>query len=405
MIVDSDICGLKVGDNYPVRLMGIINLSQESFYKSSVINADSILNKAYSMIDEGADILDIGARSTWLHAETISKKKEIERLEPALKILDDNIDVLISVDTMFADIAEKSLNLGADIINDVSGFKNDSSMIDVIVQNDCPAIAMATKNIPGDPIGMDAVMDALAKIIEFAESKKMSTEKLILDPAIGKWIDEKDPIYDFETIDNFERLKIFNKPLLAAISRKSCVDAVLNKPVDERLYGTLAATSIAVYNGAHIIRTHDVKETSDIAKMSATLRNKTPVVKNHEIEITIEKITNIEDANRLMQMMKVTTKGSQIMKKKTIAHILRISNISTAEALIIKQEMLARGGDAALEKSAVSHDIEKTDILLIGTTLQLENLVKKMVHQTLNLPKISTLIKNILKQKNDIEYI
>lgn len=405
MIVDSDICGLKVGDNYPVRLMGIINLSQESFYKSSVINADSILNKAYSMIDEGADILDIGARSTWLHAETISKKKEIERLEPALKILDDNIDVLISVDTMFADIAEKSLNLGADIINDVSGFKNDSSMIDVIVQNDCPAIAMATKNIPGDPIGMDAVMDALAKIIKFAESKKMSTEKLILDPAIGKWIDEKDPIYDFETIDNFERLKIFNKPLLAAISRKSCVDAVLNKPVDERLYGTLAATSIAVYNGAHIIRTHDVKETSDIAKMSATLRNKTPVVKNHEIEITIEKITNIEDANRLMQMMKVTTKGSQIMKKKTIAHILRISNISTAEALIIKQEMLARGGDAALEKSAVSHDIEKTDILLIGTTLQLENLVKKMVHQTLNLPKISTLIKNILKQKNDIEYI
>ncbi len=405
MFVDADICGLKVGDEHPVRIMGVINLSHESFYKSSVVNIDSILEKAYSMVDNGATILDIGARSTWLLAKpVISREEEMQRLVPALDILKDNVDVIISVDTMFADIAEKALELGADMINDVSGFKADERMLEVLAEHNCPAVAMATEKIPGDPIGMEAIMESLSGIIRQAHNKGMDTSKLILDPAIGKWVPEKIPIYDFETIDQFERLKVFRKPLLAAISRKSCIDAVLHRPAEERLYGTLAATAIVVHKGAHIIRTHDVPQTMDVVKVAAAMRSRQSVVKENGFEVSVVNIVNPEDAVRTMKDMGVTGTGSRIMKKKSISRVLRISNITTTEALIIKQEILARGGDAALERDAVSHETENTDILIMGTILQLEKLAKKLECQARNLPAISRMILDTLQLDDNVEH-
>ncbi len=405
MVVDADICGLKVGDEHPVRIMGVLNLSQESFYRSSVVNKDSILEKAHSMVDSGATILDIGARSTWLLAKpVISREEEMQRLVPALDILKDNVDVLISVDTMFADIAEKALELGADMINDVSGFKADDRMLDVLAEHGCPAVAMATGKIPGDPISMNAIMDSLAGIIMQAHDKGMDTSKLILDPAIGKWVPEKIPIYDFETIDQFERLKVFHRPLLAAISRKSCIDAVLHRPPEERLYGTLAATAIVVHKGAHIIRTHDVPQTMDVVEVAAAMRSRQPVVKDNGFEVSVVNIVHPEDAVRTMNEMGVTGTGSRIMKKKSVSRVLRISNITTTEALIIKQEILARGGDAALERNAVSHETESTDILIMGTILQLEKLAKKLECQARNLPVVSRMILDTLQLDDNVEY-
>jgi dihydropteroate synthase len=405
MVVDADICGLKVGDEHPVRIMGVLNLSQESFYRSSVVNMDSILEKAHSMVDSGATILDIGARSTWLLAKpVISREEEVQRLVPALDILKDNVDVLISVDTMFADIAEKALELGADMINDVSGFKADDRMLDVLAEHGCPAVAMATGKIPGDPISMNAIMDSLASIIMQAHDKGMDTSKLILDPAIGKWVPEKIPIYDFETIDQFERLKVFHRPLLAAISRKSCIDAVLHRPPEERLYGTLAATAIVVHKGAHIIRTHDVPQTMDVVEVAAAMRSRQPVVKENGFEVSVVNIVHPEDAVRTMNEMGVTGTGSRIMKKKSVSRVLRISNITTTEALIIKQEILARGGDAALERNAVSHETESTDILIMGTILQLEKLAKKLECQARNLPVVSRMILDTLQLDDNVEY-
>ncbi len=405
MFVDADICGLKVGDEHPVRIMGVINLSQESFYKLSVVNMDSILEKAHSMVDSGATILDIGARSTWLLAKpVISREEELQRLVPALAILKENVDALISVDTMFADIAEKALEMGADIINDVSGFKADERMLDVLVESGCPVVAMATEKIPGDPIGMNAIMHSLSGIIRQAHEKGMDTSKLVLDPAIGRWMPEKGPIYDFETMDQFERLKVFQKPLLAAISRKSCIDAVLHKPTEERLYGTLAATAIVVHKGAHIIRTHDVSQTMDVVQVAAAMRSKQPVVKENGFEVSVLNIAHPEDAVRTMNEMGVTGTGAQIMKKKSVSRVLRISNITTTEALIIKQEILARGGDAALERNAVSHETESTDILIMGTILQLEKLAKKLECQARNLPVISRMILDTLQLDDNVEY-
>lgn len=405
MVVDVDICGLKIGDRHPVRLMGVINLSRESFYKDSVVSTDSVLGVARKMVDDGATIIDIGARSTWpLAKPLVSREEELQRMLPALDMLRDNVDALISVDTIYADVAEGALEHGADIVNDVSGFTADERMIDVVADYGCPAVVMASNELPGDPLGMDAIMGSLACIIDRACSKGIDTDKLILDPAIGKWIPEKDPIYDFETIDQFESLRVFGKPLLAAISRKSCIDAVLHKPASERLYGSLAATAIVVHKGAHIIRTHDIRETRDIVGVAAAMRSRQSHVRTGDFEVSVLDVTHPDDVEYLMKGIGVTGTGSKVMKNKTVSKLIRVNNITTTEALIIKQEMLARGGDAALERDAVSHETEKTDVLIIGTLLQLEKLVRKLSYQARNLPLIAEMIAQALEQDMDVEY-
>ena len=404
MVVDTDICGIKVGDRYPSHVMGIINLSPESFYESSVVSPDSALEIALKMVENGATFLDLGARSTWRFSEQISKKEELERILPALKALEGNVDAVISVDTMFSKIAEEALKRGAGIVNDVSGFTADPRMIDVVADYGCPAVVMASREVPGDPLGMDSIIEALDSIIQAAEARGVKQEKLILDPAIGRWTDEKLPIYDFETLDDFERLKIFEKPLLAALSRKSFIGDVLEKPVTERLYGSLAAAAIAVYKGAHIIRTHDVPETFDVVKLSGALRSRPSVVKEGRYEVSLFEVKTPQDAAIAMRKLGATGIGSKVMQDKSIHIMLKIRNLTTTEALIIKQEMLARRGDAALARDAVSHETEITDVLVMGTLLQLGRLAGKLERQARSLPLIAEMIRECIANRNDLEY-
>ncbi|MGB9929758.1 MAG: dihydropteroate synthase [Methanosarcina sp.] len=404
MVIDADICGIKVGNNYPPHVMGVINLSPESFYENSVASPDSVLEIALKMVENGATFLDLGARSTWRFSKPISKKEELERIIPVLKTLENNIDAVISVDTMFSEIAEEALKRGADIINDVSGFTADSGMIKTVSDYGCPAVVMASKKVPGDPLGMDEVIEALDSIIRKGEAGGIEPQNLILDPAIGRWTEDKLPIYDFETLDDFERLKIFEKPLLAALSRKSFIGEVLNKPADERLYGSLAAAAIAVHKGAHIIRTHDVPETFDVVKLSGALKSRPNRVKEGKYEISMLEIKTPQDAARVMQKIGATTIGSKVMQNKTVHFVLKISNLTTTEALIIKQEMLARGGDAALTRDAVSHETEITDVLVMGTLLQFDRLAKKLEGQARFLPLIADMIRECIANRSDLKY-
>jgi len=404
MVVDTDICGIKVGDRYPAHVMGVINLSPESFYESSVVSPDSALDVALKMVKDGAAFLDLGARSTWRYSETISREEERERILPVLEVLEGNVDAVISVDTMFSDIAEEALKRGAEIVNDVSGFTADPKMIEVVADYGCHAVVMASKKIPGDPLGMDSIIETLDSIIQAAEAKGIGPEKLILDPAIGRWTDEKLPIYDFETLDDFERLKIFEKPLLAALSRKSFIGEILEKPATERLYGSLAAAAIAVYKGAHIIRTHDVPETLDAVKLSGALRSRPSVVKEGRYEVSVFEVKTPRDAAIAMRKLGATGTGSQVMQDKSIHLILKIRNLTTTEALIIKQEMLARGGDAALARDAVSHETEMTDVLVMGTLLQFGRLARKLEGQARSLPLIAEMIRECITNRNDLEY-
>ena len=272
MVVDADICGIKVGDRYPSKIMGVINLSPESFYENSVVSQDSVLEIALKMAEDGATFLDLGARSTWRFSEQISTKEELERILPALEALEGNVDAVISIDTMFAKIADEALKRGAEIINDVSGFTTDPRMIEVVADYGCPAVVMASIKGPGDALGMNSVIEALDSIICSAEAGGINQKNLILDPGIGSWTEFKLSIHDLEILGDFECLNIFEKPLLAALSRKSFIGEVLGKPTTERLYGSLAAAAIAAYKGAHIIRTHDVSETSDVVRLGEAIR-------------------------------------------------------------------------------------------------------------------------------------
>ena len=402
-MIEKTLAGLKVGDNQPARVMGIINLSSESFYKGSVVSTDSVLDAALKMIDEGADFIDVGARSTWPLALKISKEEERSRLIPAIKTLAD-ITVPISVDTMFADIAVEALDAGARIINDVSGFTADNSMVKVAKEHDCPVILMASNKIPGDPVGMDAVIESLDKIISCAVEEGVNPDNIIIDPAIGKWTPGKLPMYDYETIDNIRRLRIFGKPILAAISRKSFIGETLNKPAEERLYGSLAATAIAVRNGAHIIRTHDVAPTVDAVRVAERVRARIPAVSSGDYEAELLEIIDPDDAARLIASLGATGTGSQVMKNKTVLFNILLKNITTTEALIIKQEMLARGGDAALPREAVSHESDKVNLIITGTQLQVERLIKKIKRQARNLPLVADMLSELLNKKNDIVF-
>lgn len=404
MVINTDICGMKVGDQYPAHVMGVINLSPESFYEGSVISPESALEVAQKMVEDGATFLDVGARSTWRFSEPISKKEELDRLLPVIEALKGNVDAVISVDTMFPEIAEEVLKRGAQVINDVSGFTADPRMIEVVADHGCPAVAMASNKTPGDPLGMDSIIQALDSIIQAAEAGGIEPDSLILDPAIGRWMDEKQPVYDFETLDDFERLKIFEKPLLAALSRKSFIGEVLGKPANERLYGSLAAATIAVYKGAHIIRTHDVPETFDVVRLSGALRSRPSVVKEGRYEASVLEVKTPQDAGIAMRKIGATRVGSQVMQGKSIHLVLKIKNLTTTEALIIKQEMLARGGDAALARDAVSHETEATDVLVMGTLLQFERLARKLDGQARSLPLIAEMIRECISNRTNLEY-
>ncbi|TXT65093.1 MAG: Dihydropteroate synthase [Promethearchaeota archaeon] len=273
---------LKIGDEFPPIVMGVINLSPESFYKGSVYqNEQEITHAARRMITNGARILDIGARSTAPWSEKILVKEEKKRIINALTILTHSIDenIILSIDTQYREVAEEAFCIMKEsnrkiIINDVSCLKTDPSMIEFIITKDIPIILMASRKVPGDLCTMENIRFHLNKTIKLLKKKGYNEQKIIIDPGIGHWIKKKTYNYDLNIIDSLERLRNLQKPILVAISRKSFIGEVLHiKNPQDRLAGTLAATAIAVYNGAHIIRTHDVdKDLFNIISVAKAIR-------------------------------------------------------------------------------------------------------------------------------------
>ncbi len=404
MVVDTTIAGITVGDAHPVRIMGAINLSRESFYKGSVTEPGNVIPAAEQMVSEGADFIDVGARSTWPLADKITKEEERKRLIPALEQLTGNVDVPISVDTQCASLARDALEMGARIINDVSGLTADPGMAEVVHEYGCPVVVMASDKVPGDVIGMDAVMQSLDRMIKKAENAGIAPEQIIIDPALGKWVPEKVPMYDFETIDQMERLKVFGKPVLAAISRKSFIGEVLDKPPADRLMGSIAATAIAVYKGAHIIRTHDVADTGDAIRVAEAIKGRNITARKPDHSIEVLDITSAKDAPGYFNRIGTTGTGGRVMMDKTVYRVLKINNVTTTEALIIKQEALSRGCDAALPRDAVSHETDSVDLILMGTELQLNRLAAKLECQARDLPVIAGLVQTALQRFNDTIY-
>ncbi|MHA1584292.1 MAG: dihydropteroate synthase, partial [Promethearchaeota archaeon] len=275
--------GFSIGDFSPVRIMGVLNLSPESFYKDSFIPNEQLIEKMKSFVDNGATILDLGARSTAPWSKPISLEEEKQRIANSLNLIPENVskDIIISIDTQYADVAEMSLIFAEKngikmIINDISCFKTDPRLKDVILKYKCPAILMATFEKPGDAKTPEEILDSLQNTICELRDSGFDTNKIIIDPGVGKWVKDKTYEYDLAILDNLQSFRCFGCPVLMGLSRKSFLGAILDEPdAKNRGIGSLAATAIAVYNGAHIIRTHDVdRDMVQTIKTASAIRKK-----------------------------------------------------------------------------------------------------------------------------------
>ena len=265
--------GIKIGENEPVRIQGVINLSPESFYKGSVkTGPGKILQMALQQVKAGAEIIDVGAKSTAPYLETqITPKEETVRALRGIEIIIDEIDKPISIDTTRAVVAKAAVEAGAAMINDVSGFNEDRQMAKVAAELNVPIIigAWNLKRFKGTPT--ERVIESLKESMKQAKEVGINPNKIIIDPDIGFHRIEDFKWYkiDAHLLLNIQQMiKALEQPICIGLSRKSFIGHILKiKDPKERLYGSLGATSIAVLNGANIIRTHDVKETLESVRI------------------------------------------------------------------------------------------------------------------------------------------
>ena len=280
------LAGVRVGDSNPIRIMGIINTSPESFYKKSVFTDKQTIAKTAKLMEEnGADFIDVGGMSTAPYLKTqVSEDQEINRIANAIEIIRKASKLPVSIDTCRAKVAKVALQLGAEIINDVSGLKYDKKMIDILEEYHPSVIVCAYSN---ELIRGDQVMKARKLInqsVSMAIKTGVSKNNIVVDPALGFFRKKaKGILFTKINSDWLERdmlvLKNLNKikdryPILVSISRKSFIGEMLNeKDAEKRLYGSLAAETFAALNGVDIIRTHNVKATGDIIKIVKNLKN------------------------------------------------------------------------------------------------------------------------------------
>ncbi|OPY37204.1 MAG: dihydropteroate synthase [Methanoregula sp. PtaU1.Bin051] len=259
--------GVTIGGDAPVRIMGVINVSHESFYTDSFVPTESVHKRAVEMVEAGASIIDIGARSTAPNTQQISGKTEAERINAALSEMDGS-GITVSVDTMHPGVLEVCLKHDIHMINDIAGLSNET-YAGIAAASKLPVIAMASFSQPGDAVGVAETIKALAKVVSRCE--KHGIDNYVLDPAIGMWVPFRSVEDDWELCRSFDSFLSFNRPLLGAISRKTFLGMLLDRPPEERLAGSLAATFWLLQKGASVIRTHDVAATADVVRIHERL--------------------------------------------------------------------------------------------------------------------------------------
>jgi len=243
--------------------MGVINCSPESFYSGSYVKQKSLHTTAVRMINEGADLIDIGARSTAPGSPEISVREEIDRISHALKEME-GTGIPVSLDTMHHEVLSTALKYDVEAINDISGFSN-RGLGKIAAEAGLPAILMAAFEKPGDQNDVPTIFNALKIVAERCQG--LEIDEYVLDPGIGKWIDYRTADLDWEICKNYDLFSRLDRPLLAAVSRKSFLGEINGRTPSERLAGSLAVTYSLIEKGAAMIRTHDVKETSDMIKV------------------------------------------------------------------------------------------------------------------------------------------
>jgi dihydropteroate synthase len=285
-----------VGDNYPARVMGIINTSPESFYKESIkTSTKEIVETAIEMQNSGADIIDIGSMSTAPYLQTIiSIEEEIKRMKQAINIVRKSCNLPISIDTPRSRVAKEAIAFGANAINDITGLKYDKEMADIVSKSNLPVIVGAynrNKSLPKSNLDkISGTIKLLKESITIAKRAGISDDNIIIDPSIGFFrVDGKNPFFtemkdvpwysrDIEVISKLNNIKKLSKPICISVSRKSFIGKLLKLDTEDRLIPTLVCEVISALNGANLIRTHNVRETVQALTMLKLLAKKPPII-------------------------------------------------------------------------------------------------------------------------------
>ena len=246
--------------------MGILNITPDSFSDGGkYLSTSRAIDRAFAMVDHGADIIDIGGESTRPGSDSISKDEELQRIVPVIQeIRNQDSEILISIDTYKSDVAEIAIDLGANIVNDISGLTFDQNMSTFLSGRDIPVIIMHINGKPKtmqiNPIYDDLINDInsfFKKQIIFAQSNGIVRDNIILDPGIGFG---KTFNHNLTIINNLKDLCNLGHPIMVGTSRKAFIGDILDVPPIKRVEGTIASVVASVINGANIVRVHDVKE-------------------------------------------------------------------------------------------------------------------------------------------------
>ena len=276
-LYDSKPQPIKVGSlklNFGKRtyIMGVLNVTPDSFSDGGkFVDVDKAVSHALEMVKDGADIIDVGGESTRPGAKAVSVKDELKRVIPVIEKIRKKTKAPISIDTTKSEVARQALAAGADMVNDVSGLRFDKKLAKIAARNGVPVILM---HIQGKPRSMQRkplykdligeILDYLSKSIKIAEAYGISRKNIIIDPGIGFGKTVK---HNLEILKRLKEFRALGRPILIGTSRKSVIGKTLGLPVEERLEGTAATVSLSILNGADIIRVHDVKQMSRVAKM------------------------------------------------------------------------------------------------------------------------------------------
>lgn len=368
-----------MGLGEPVKVMGAINLSPESFYKGSVASSvEEALAVAERMIEGGASIVDVGGMSTAPYLETyVSTEEEIRRVVPVIKRLKD-LGAPISIDTHRYEVALAAVDAGATIVNDVSCLA-DARIADLVASMDLSLILGAR----GKPESSDPLREVRRFLKEgLRKASSVKEERIVVDPLIGFFRDASLPwyVWDSLVLRRLRGLLVLGRPVCVGVSRKSLIGEIAGeRDPANRLAGSIAATAIAVYNGASLIRTHDVKETVQAVRVAEFMRNEVTQAKCGEVEayqLTFD--LTASDFEDTFLSIGSHPHGAKSMSLKSELRVIYMRNVRNPVALVVKQEMLASGGEAALPSSSIVFGSDRVDLVIVGNLKQIRRLMDKM---------------------------
>ncbi|MDO7903946.1 dihydropteroate synthase [Pseudomonas sp. K1(2024)] len=270
-------CGNRVLDLSRTHVMGILNVTPDSFSDGGQFSRhDEALRHAEAMVEAGATLIDVGGESTRPGARAVSPDEELGRVAPIVEAISARLDVIISVDTSTPTVMREVARLGAGLINDVRALEREGAL-EAAASTGLPVCLMHMRGEPGNMQDNPRYDDVTAEVARYLEQRiaacaaaGIAPERVILDPGFGF---AKNLAHNLSLFKHLEALYCLGRPLLVGVSRKSMIGLALDRPVGERLYGSLALAALAMTMGTSILRVHDVAETVDVVRMIAAVQN------------------------------------------------------------------------------------------------------------------------------------